>query len=294
MSEHPPDYEAAIAELAALVERRRLPSARKVLARVLPAYPDDVDLLQLAAWVEWFDDKPDEAYELVSRILALDPENFEASYLLVELQMERQEYANAETTVLGLLTRYPRTAALYSLYARLMLMTFNTDKAERLAGEALRLDPSLEDALDVHVLAAYVIHSAAEQRRRLEKLLREYPNRMVSMVRLVQSLLSQGKTQQAYALSRDLVRLYPDNEGIVDLARSLKRSSHSSLLPLWPMQKWGWAGSIGLWLAIVFLLRSDVLAMTPLAGHENTVAIVFLVYVVYSWVWPPLLGRLQR
>jgi hypothetical protein len=90
------------------------------------------------------------------------------------------------------------------------------------------------------------------------------------------------------------VKLYPADTNVVALAASLRRNTHWSLLPLWPMQKWGWGGSIGLWLLAVMLFRSQVLSQTPLAGHEGTLATIFLVYVVYSWVWPPLLGRLQR
>jgi predicted Zn-dependent protease len=294
MSNAASEHDIAVAELDALVERRRLDAARKVLARVLPSYPQSVELLQYAAWVEWLDDHLDEAHAHVKNVLALDPESYAARYLLVQILVEQASYTEAEQVVLDLITRYPRSSDLYALYARVMLLTFNVDKADALAGEALRLDPSNENALNVHVLAGFIAHPPDQQRERLQKLLRDYPDQLSTIIRLIQSLIAQGKRRQAYALARDLVKLYPADTNVVALAASLRRNTHWSLLPLWPMQKWGWGGSIGLWLLAVMLFRSQVLSQTPLAGHEGTLATIFLVYVVYSWVWPPLLGRLQR
>jgi hypothetical protein len=63
------------------------------------------------------------------------------------------------------------------------------------------------------------------------------------------------------------------------------------MLPLWPMQRWGWGAAIGLWLAINVILR--VLASQGAEWADLTIALSFgfLAYVIYSWVWPPLLRR---
>jgi hypothetical protein len=107
-------------------------------------------------------------------------------------------------------------------------------------------------------------------------------------------LIDHGKHREAYELTRELVLLDPANEHLAGLAHDLRRTSHWSMLPLWPMQKWGWAGSIGIWVLVLVILRSGVLDVTPLAGHEGAVTVVVLVYVAYSWIWPPLLGKLLR
>lgn len=288
------DHGAAVAELAALLDRRRLAAARSVLAKALPAYPDSPELLQYSAWVDWMEDRLDDALSTVGRILEIDPDSYSARFLLVRIRTEQEQFAEAETLVLELLKDFPEEPALYALYARIMLQTFNVEKAERLAAEALRRDPEHQDALNVHVLCGFVNSPGPEQRERLQKLLREHPDQTETIVRLIQSLIADGKTREAYELARELVRSNPDNESIVEMANTLRRSSHWSMVPLWPMQKWGWAASIGIWLGVMVMLRSELLVGTPLAAWQNTIAVVFIGYVVYSWVWPPILGRLLR
>lgn len=294
MSETSNGHKAAVAELAALLDRRRLAAARSVLAKALPKYPDSPTLLQYSAWVDWMEDRLDDALTTIGRILELDPGSYSARFLLARIRTEQQRLAEAEAAAIDLLKDFPEEPALYALYARIMLLSFNIEKAERLAAEALKRDPRHEDALNVHVLCGFISSPGREQRERLHKLLAEHPDQTDSIVRLVQSLIDDGKTRQAYELSRELVRSNPDNEGIVQLATSLRRVSHWSMFPLWPMQKWGWGASIGLWLAVLILLKSELLAGTPLEAWEGRIALLFLGYVVYSWVWPPLLGRLLR
>lgn len=286
------DLGTALAQLGALLDRRRLPAARELLSRTLPKYPDNPALLQYSAWVDWMEDRLDEAVATIGRILESDPHSYDARFLLSRIRTEQDRHAEAEALVLDLLKDHPEEPALYAHYAHIMLETFNVEKAERLAAEALRRNPEHADALNMHVLCGFIAHGGQEQRERLQKLLQEHPDQADSVIRLVQMLIEQGKTREAYALARELVRQYPENEGIVKMAAALQRSSHWSLLPLWPMQKWGWAGSIGIWLAVIVLLRTDVLDGTPLQAWQGTIAIVFLAYVVYSWVWPPLLRRL--
>ncbi len=286
------DHDTALAQLAALVDRRRYAAARDILGKVLPNYPDSPALLQYAAWIDWFEDKVEEALATVERILEIEPGSYSARFLLARIRAEQDQYAEAESVLIELLKEYPEEPALYAFYARIMLQTFHVGKAEKLANEALRRAPDHQDALNVHVLCGFIASPGNEQRERLQKLLREHPDQLDTTLRLVQLLVDQGKHREAYQLSRELVRHSPDNEGLVEMANELRRASHWSLVPLWPIQKWGWAASIGIWLAVVVLLRSEILVDTPFEGYQAPIALVFLVYVVYSWVWPPLLKRL--
>jgi predicted Zn-dependent protease len=294
MSATPIDHDQAVAQVRELLDRRRLRAARDVLANALPRYPNSVSLLQCAAWADWLDDDLDGALESIAKILQADPHDFDARFLLSRIQAEQTRFADAEKTVLGLLQEHPEEPALYAHYGRIMLQTFHLEKAQRLASEALRRDPSNVDALNVDVLCAFIDSSSDEQRARLQRLLREYPDQAQSTVRVVQLLIDHGKHREAYELARELVMVDPGNAGLVDLAAELRRTSHWSMWPLWPMRKWGWAGSIGIWAIAMVLLRSNALQSTPLAGYDDAVALVFLGYVIYSWVWPPVLGRLLR
>lgn len=288
------DHDQAVAQLNELVYRKRIGPARNILADALPRFPESVELLQCAAWVDWLDDDLDSALKSIQKILSIDPSYFDARFLLSRIKFEQNRFAEAEQTVLALLQDYPEDAALYAHYARIMLRTLHIEKAQRLAAEALKREPSNADALGVDVLCAFIGLSGKQQRARLQRLLEEYPDQTQSMILVVQSLIDNGKHREAYELSRELVLHDPSNDALVDLAKELRHTSHWTMLPLWPMRKWGWGGSIGLWLIVVLLLRSEVLASTPLAGLEGPIAFTFLGYVVYSWVWPPLLKRLLR
>lgn len=288
------DHDAAVAELSALLDRNRLAAARGVLANALPAFPESPQLLQYAAWVEWLEGDREAALTHVNDALTIDPHAYGSRNLLARIHIEAGRYAEAESTILELLADYPEEPALLALYSRLMLLTFHLEKAEQLAAEALRIDPESEEALNAHVLCGFVLSPGEEQKQRLQKLLTEHPDQLETTLRLVQLLIDEGKNRQAYELSRTLVQIYPDDDGIVEMAVSLKRASHWSLLPLLPMQKWGWAGSIGVWFAVVLLLGSGVLDNTPLGPHQNTIALIFIAWVIYSWVWPPILKSVVK
>lgn len=288
------ELESALAELQALLERQRLPAARKVLATALPKFPDSPALLEYSACIDWMEDRLDPAAATVGQVLALEPESRSARLLLCRIRMEQERYAEAEELVIDLLRNDPDDPDLYARYAQIMVRTFNVEKAERLAAEALRRDPEHEEALNLHVLCGFIAHPDKEQRARLRQLLEEHPDQTATAIRLVQRLVVEGKTRQAYGLAGELVRRHPDNDAIVEMAAALRHQSHWSMLPLWPMQKWGWAASIGIWLVVVVLIRTDILADTPLAGWQGGLALAFIAYVVYSWAWPPLLRRLLR
>ncbi|MDX1498830.1 MAG: tetratricopeptide repeat protein [Woeseiaceae bacterium] len=294
MSGASPDYEAAVAQLGALLDRRRLAAARDVLGKALPQFPDDVVLLQYAAWIDWMEDRLDAARDTVGKILEIEPGSFDARFLLARIHAEEERYDEAEQVLIELLREFPEAAELYAHYARVMLATFNIDKAERLAAEALKRDPDNESALHVHTLCGFVRSSGAEQLERVHKQLERYPDQMQTTLTVIQLLMGRGRNREAYDLARELVALQPDNEHLVELAQELRYASHWSLLPLWPMQKWGWGGSIAIWIAVVALFRSGVLEGTALEPYTGVLVAVVIGYVIYSWIWPPILRRLLK
>ncbi|MEN7342447.1 MAG: tetratricopeptide repeat protein, partial [Pseudomonadota bacterium] len=222
------------------------------------------------------------------RILELEPHNYSARVLLTRLHVASEAYVEAEQTVLGLLADYPESPELFALYADIMLQTFHIDKAEKLAAEALRFDPDNLSAMSIHAQCAFIRQPDAEQTARMQRLLKEHPDQAQTTILLVQRLLDNGKTSEAYRLSRSLVMSQPDNPHYVELANNLRFTNHWTMKPLWPVIKWGWGGSIAIWLVFMLYMKSGVLA-----EYQGTVALVFLGFVIYSWVWPWLLKRIM-
>ena len=87
------------------------------------------------------------AEDAVRQVLVVAPEHAPARQLLATLLTERDECADAELLLIGLLREYPENADLYGRYARLMLRTLHLEKAEQLAQEGLRYDPENDECL---------------------------------------------------------------------------------------------------------------------------------------------------
>ena len=292
MSHEPDDHAVAVQQIGELLDRHRYPHAQQRLSEVLPQFPDSLLLRHYQAFLDWVQGSSDDAVAGLEAVLADAPDWYDARLLLARVRLDQDQYPEAEQVLLALLHDHPEDAQLYATYAEVMMRTMNFDKAERLAAEALRREPNDEQAMNVHVLSGFINSTSEEQRARLQQLLREHPDQAQTTIRLIQHLLEQGRHREAYELSRELVVADPSNETLVEATMELRRVNHWSMKPLWPLQRFGWAGSIAIWFGAVLLFRSGVLDEQPaLAGIA---AGVFLTYVVYSWVWPSILKRLLR
>jgi tetratricopeptide (TPR) repeat protein len=268
------------------LERRRIADARRVLAEGLARYPQDPDLLFHSAQADWFAEDAKRAEETVRQVLVVAPDHAPARQLLAALLIERNEYADAELLLIGLLREYPESADLYGRYARLMLRTLHLHKAEKLAREGLRYDPENDECL----LAAALCDTArgGRQSEALARLLTAHPESLSTVHALVVALVDGGRIDEAHRLAQGAMRADPANENLVTLVRELRIQNHWTMKPLWPLQRWGWGASIAMWIGGIVLIRGLAKSAPELA---TPVAIVWLTYAVYSWVWPPLIRR---
>lgn len=280
------------AQLACLIERGRLGEASKLLTKLLGEWPEDPAVLVYAAYIDYLEDRNQAALETLQRALAIDPNHELARHLLFKLYDEGERNAEAERVIMELLRDYPEQAYYYAEYAKLMLRALHLEKAGALAEQAIRLDPDDGHALLVAALCAFVSDPTSEADRRLQVLIRRYPDAAQTIAAMVSVLMQQGKPRAAQRLAQELHRAYPDNEHIVDAVVLLKVQNHWSIKPLWPIQRFGWAGCAALWFALLggFVL----LQQTPLAHWQGALFFALLTYAIYSWVYPPLLAKLLR
>jgi tetratricopeptide (TPR) repeat protein len=277
-------------EVRNLIDRRRYDLARKRLAGALKEHPDDADLLCLSALVEYLGDDKSAARASIQAALNADPRHSGARDLFAHILEDDKQYADAERLRIALLRDYPEEASYYASYAQLMLRTLNMDKARRLAKEGLRFEPEHSGCLYVVALADVIDGVGAGDNASIATLVREHPEHVNTAVTLIIALQDRGDTRGALRIAKELLRSQPDNEQFVQLVRELKSVDHWSLLPLYPMVKWGWGGAIAVWFAGIVGLRllSQVASPTVVA----TCGAVWLFYVIYSWVWPPLLKKI--
>jgi tetratricopeptide (TPR) repeat protein len=283
------DSNEVMTQVGALLERRRLDQARALLKPALENQPDHLGLVLQSAWLEFLDDSPGVAMQSVRHVLAAEPQNASARFLYFRLVTELENYAEAERAIIGLLGDFPEEAQYYGCYADVMLRTLHFDKALRLAREGLRYDPDDIACLTTQTLCEFIAHPTSRSNQGLQRLMVQDPQSTHTIRLVVVALVQGGDYSGARRLSQELVRHDPKSESIVELARTLRIEDHWSMLPLWPLRRYGWGASAILWLA-------GVLGTRALSDVNPTVAAVyvtaFLIYVVYSWVWPPLLRRL--
>lgn len=270
------------------IERRRLVDARRVLKEGLAQYPQDPDLLFHSAQADWIDDRNQDAETTLRQLLVSNPHHAPARQLLAEVLVESGMFADAEVLLISLLRDYPESAELYGRYARLMLRTLHLEKAERLAVEGLRYDPEDRECLLAQALCETVRKGGA-QNRGLEKLLSAHPESLSSVHALVVALVNSGRVSEAHRVAQGAMRADPANQHLVELVRELRIQNHWSMKPLWPLQKWGWGASIGMWLGAVITFR--VLDKAA-PGIALPAALVWIAYAIYSWVWPSLIRKI--
>lgn len=290
MSDSPYTPAATLFEIQNLVDRRRYGEARTRLAAALKEHPSDVRLLYFAAFVDYATDDNQAARATLRSALAVDPEHAPSRDLFAHVLEEDKQYAEAERVRIALLRDYPEDADYFGSYAHLMLRTLNMDKARRLAQEGLRFEPGHAGCLYVVALADLIDGRSSKDSASLATLVREHPEQVRTALALIIALQDRGDTRGALRIARELLRSQPDNEQFVQLVRELKSVVHWSLLPLYPMVKWGWGGAIVVTFAGIVGLRA-LSAVAP-STVVNVLTIVWLLYVIYSWVWPPLLRKL--
>ncbi len=266
-------------------ERGRIDRARDAIQQGLRIDPSHIALRRLLASISYFEDRDIEARDLAREILCDAPEDGQTRMLLAKAEASLKNYSEAEAILLDLLRDYPDDADLLSEYARLMLQTLHLDKARALAAEALRLAPDGHHPLIVATLCDIAAGKQLADHQSLAELLQHYPNAQGTALMLISALLDAGKYADAQRVSSALVRADPRNGTTLAVAKQIAYTRHWSLRPLWPVQRFGWGGVFALWILIVFLGR---VLPPPIVGP---LSILYLLFCIYSWVWPGILRR---
>jgi tetratricopeptide (TPR) repeat protein len=280
--------QVAAAEVRALLERRRIVQAKARLKEALEENPDHPDLLLQAAWADYMVNDSVSAFATVRQVLVAEPASHSARLLLFELETERGRLSEAEQIVVGLLHESPEHAPYYGRYAELMIRAMKLDKARALAEEGLKYAPDDAGCLAARALCDFIGKRSGTPSHSLQQLLVRHPQSIRTLLLILVALQDRGDHRGAYRIAQELVRAQPDNKAFAQMAAELKATAHWSMLPLWPLLRWGWGASIGLWLLGGAAIR--ILGQSHPAA-AGMLALCIFGYVIYSWLWPPILRR---
>jgi predicted Zn-dependent protease len=275
-------------QLARLIEVGRYREAKQLLGQAFAETPADPELHCLAARAALGEKDQARARDHVEQALAAGPGHFEARVLLFVLDYHQDRYPEAERTIIELIRERPDNAHLLALYAELMLNTLKLDKARALTAEALRRDPDDERAQLVNVLLLTIEGKRDDAGVQLAELIRADPEGAEIARTLFNVLLEQNRHREALEVGRQLLKLDPGNRALVESLAELAAATHWIAWPAYPLRRFGWAGAAGLWASGVFVLPLVVKLNVALGV---ALVVLYLLYIVYSWVYPPLLKR---
>lgn len=275
-------------QIDGLIERSRYAQARVLIGEALAHYPDDHALLFAAACVDYNTDASDQARRTLQQILARDPEDYAARSLMVSVLQDAGELPQAELLLIELIREYPEAGFQYARYALLMYRTLYIEKAQALAREAFRLDPNNELALTTCLIGDIIDGRKGAEQAGLARLLQGHPESENTARMLITHLISRGRYKAAKRIAVELLKLYPSSREVLELVVQLDALSHWSMLPLWPLNRWGWAASAALYV-ITLLALNLVRNQAPLFSSAATW--ILLGYCAYSWIYPSLLTR---
>jgi cytochrome c-type biogenesis protein CcmH/NrfG len=292
-----PDLHAVLTQAHALIDRQRFAQARQRLSGALQAHPEHADLLYLLAFIDYSERSQDDPKKIadadrtVTSVLAQAPQHYGARTLRAVIYEEQRRYAQAEATWIELLRDYPESADCYAGYADLMLRTLHLDKAQRLTQEGLRLRPEHSRCLFIACLVQVIQgRSLTKEGEHLQQLLREHPEKVNTLITLVIALEQRGDGRAALRVAQQLLRMHPEKSNFVELVRTLKRNTHWSMLPLYPMLRWGWGGAAAV--TVIGMVGVRVAGHTLPTSVALLIVYGWLAYVIYSWVWPGILKKM--
>jgi len=284
----PASAEGYVVQVSELLDRRRQAQARALLREALASFPDDVELLLQGARADALDDENASAMQTLRSVIARQPAHFGARAFLLGLLTDEGELAEAEQLALGMIAEHPQSPDLYAAYARVMVRALQFPKARALAQEALHLDPQNDFALRVLALCDVIELPRGTDSAALRRLLAEHPEDQHLLSLVISALLQNGEPRAALRGAREMLRQNPHNRHWLALVKQLSVQEHWTMRPLWPLQRWGWTASVVLWIGGVLGLRLLGQVNPALVGPAS---LLWLAYVAYSWVWPPLLRR---
>lgn len=164
-------------------------------------------------------------------------------------------------------------------------------EARRHLAEALQLAPDDPELLH---LAARVEYGAGDQReaeRLVDRVLTLRPGHRGARRLRFSILVAARRHREALDLGRELLRLDPGDRALADALVELGVVTHWSSRPLAPFVRYGWGGSIALWVGAIVVLGALARVAPRLV---RPLGLAYLVYVIYSWVQPPLVRRWLR
>ena len=234
-------------------------------------------------------DRDEEARRVATRGLERDPESVGLLSLLAAACSALSDLPAAERALLAALRLDPENADLMADYAEVLAEDGQDAKAQRVLARAAQLDPDSGAVRQARAFASFARGDDRQAVADARRALAHDPASLQAHALLGASALARGEAGTALRASRTAAAGTVGDRDLADLAREARLSAHWSQVPLWPIARYG---PVPVWFAgVALLLLTSRLLPPPLFG---VVALLWLTFVVYSWVAPAALRAWAR
>jgi tetratricopeptide (TPR) repeat protein len=271
-------------------ESARYDLAAGTLREGLQSHPDSVELNSLLCISLLNAGKNEECRDVCGETLRLDPEDLNAIFCLGRLAIVEGKHSEGEKHLLEGLAINPRNVPYLVEYARLMNITDNYRKSQKLLETALEIDPEHPGALS---LLSYV----QSRRLRLDgarasrgKALESDPDSAIVHLRTSVSATLAGRPFLGRYHAREALRMDPTIPGIEDVYLEADRNCRWLFLPAFyysllvdkiPGKQFG--------LYIIYITLLFGMNALGVPGQVLGLFVIsYLAFCVYTWIARPL------
>jgi tetratricopeptide (TPR) repeat protein len=229
----------------------------------------------------------DQARRAAEEGLRLDADSLALLAMAAAAEARLGVLDEAERHLLAALRLEPESTFLLASYADVLMQGGAVAKASRVLERADRIDPDDPAVIRARITLAYISNKDREAERQSRRLLAEVdPEDPYGHAMLGAQASNRGSFRRASEHFDTAARHDLSDEDAVGLARIGRVEAHPLFWPLWPIQRFGPAK---LWVAAI-----GTFALLRAAGLEEALVVllpIYLVWIAYTWIVPPLARR---
>lgn len=205
-------HKAQFEKIHLLLNQENFSQAQNLIMPILADEPENIDALYLLAEIHLNLDRYKEAHETISQCISLDPE--ESAYFNTQARifMSQENFREAESSLKTALEINPIDALNRAILAHVKLVRKSYQEALELADAALELDPENILALNTRGAALLKLNRKEEAQESIEDALREDPINSFSHSNNGWGKLEQGKHKEALEHFKEALQIDPNND----------------------------------------------------------------------------------
>lgn len=186
-----------------------LAASKSLLQAMIKKTPDYLPPLMALANIAIAEAKNDECAVLLNKILARDPDNFEAQLLSSQVKLSQGKIADAVSGLERMANNYPQVPNVHYQLAVGYLAENDPDKATKSLNKAIALDPNFFQATLLKAGLQIRTGSPDLAVPALQQVIRKSPQTLQAQLLLAGAYRSQSNFNNALGIYRDLETAYP-------------------------------------------------------------------------------------